>query len=155
MAIERELVLNIAGKISKAFNDSIKLVNTQLSTMGTKTQTAAGEIEKLQAVITKRKEIVGAIDKYAKYAKKVEELKTKMSTASKVTASMQSNFDKAQRVADKYKDELNKVKNELSDLESQNKTAGLSVEELSKKYEQQNSILKKNVEAIEIGRAHV
>ena len=149
MAIERELVLNIAGKISKAFNDSIKLVNTQLSTMGTKTQTAAGEIEKLQAVITKRKEIVEATDKYAKYAKKVEELKTKMSTASKVTASMQSNFDKAQRVADKYKDELNKVKNELSDLESQNKTAGLSVEELSKKYEQQNSILKKNVEAIE------
>ena len=51
MAIERELVLNIAGKISKAFNDSIKLVNTQLSTMGTKTQTAAGEIEKLQAVM--------------------------------------------------------------------------------------------------------
>lgn len=149
MAIERELVLNIAGKISKAFNDSIKLVNTQLSTMGSKTQTAAGEIEKLQAVITKRKEIVEATDKYAKYAKKVEELKTKMSTASKVTASMQSNFDKAQRVADKYKDELNKVKNELSDLESQNKTAGLSVEELSKKYEQQNSILKKNVEAIE------
>ena len=149
MAIERELVLNIAGKISKAFNDSIKLVNTQLSTMGSKTQTAAGEIEKLQAVITKRKEVVEATDKYAKYAKKVEELKTKMSTASKVTASMQSNFDKAQRVADKYKDELNKVKNELGDLESQNKTAGLSVEELSKKYEQQNSILKKNVEAIE------
>ena len=149
MAIERELVLNIAGKISKAFNDSIKLVNTQLSTMGTKTQTAAGEIEKLQAVITKRKEVVEATDKYTKYAKKVEELKTKMSTASMVTASMQSNFDKAQRVADKYKDELNKVKNELGDLESQNKTAGLSVEELSKKYEQQNSILKKNVEAIE------
>ena len=95
------------------------------------------------------KEVVEATDKYAKYAKKVEELKTKMSTASKVTASMQSNFDKAQRVADKYKDELNKVKNELGDLESQNKTAGLSVEELSKKYEQQNSILKKNVEAIE------
>ena len=149
MAIERELVLNIAGKISKAFNDSIKLVNTQLSTMGSKTQTAAGEIEKLQAVITKRKEVVEATDKYAKYAKKVEELKTKMSTASKITVSMQSNFDKAQRVADKYKDELNKVKNELGDLESQNKTAGLSVEELSKKYEQQNSILKKNVEAIE------
>ena len=149
MAIERELVLNIAGKISKAFNDSIKLVNTQLSTMGTKTQTAAGEIEKLQAVITKRKEVVEATDKYAKYAKKVEELQTKMKTASKITVSMQSNFDKAQRVADKYKDELNKVKNELSDLESQNKTAGLSVEELSKKYEQQNSILKKNVEAIE------
>lgn len=154
MAIERELVLNIAGKISKAFNDSIKLVNTQLSTMGTKTQTAAGEIEKLQAVITKRKEVVEATDKYAKYAKKVEELKTKMSTASMVTASMQSNFDKAQRVADKYKDELNKVKNELGDLESQNKTAGLSVEELSKKYEQQNSILKKNVEAIEKALYH-
>ena len=149
MAIERELVLNIAGKISKAFNDSIKLVNAQLSTMGSKTQTAAGEIEKLQAVITKRKEVVEATDKYAKYAKKVEELQTKMKTASKITVSMQSNFDKAQRVADKYKDELNKVKNELGDLESQNKTAGLSVEELSKKYEQQNSILKKNVEAIE------
>ena len=149
MAIERELVLNIAGKISKAFNDSIKLVNAQLSTMGSKTQTAAGEIETLQAVITKRKEVVEATDKYAKYAKKVEELQTKMKTASKITVSMQSNFDKAQRVADKYKDELNKVKNELGDLESQNKTAGLSVEELSKKYEQQNSILKKNVEAIE------
>ena len=96
MAIERELVLNIAGKISKAFNDSIKLVNAQLSTMGSKTQTAAGEIEKLQAVITKRKEVVEATDKYAKYAKKVEELQTKMKTASKITVSMQSNFDKAQ-----------------------------------------------------------
>lgn len=148
MATERELVLKIAGEISKTFEKSIKLAEGKVYEMGSAMHKTAEQADIMQKVMGKRSEVDKAREQYDKAQKKVSELSAKMQGNEKVTASMNRQYENACLRANDYKAKIDTLNSELSEYEKKTNTAGKATKELEKVQQHHLETLEKQQKAI-------
>lgn len=148
MATERELVLKIAGEISKTFEKSIKLAEGKVYEMGSAMHKTAEQADIMQKVMGKRSEVDKAREQYDKAQKKVSELSAKMQGNEKVTASMNRQYENACHRANDYKVKIDTLNSELSEYEKKTNTAGKATQELERAQLRHLETLEKQQKAI-------
>lgn len=148
MATERELVLKIAGEISKTFEKSIKLAEGKVYEMGSAMHKTAEQADIMQKVMGKRSEVDKAREQYDKAQKKVSELSAKMQGNEKVTASMNRQYENACHRANDYKAKIDTLNSELSEYEKKTNTAGKATKELERAQQRHLETLEKQQKAI-------
>jgi len=148
MATERELVLKIAGEISKTFEKSIKLAEGKVYEMGSAIHKTAEQADIMQKVMGKRSEVDKAREQYDKAQKKVSELSAKMQGNEKVTASMNRQYENACHRANDYKAKIDTLNSELSEYEKKTNTAGKATKELERAQQRHLETLEKQQKAI-------
>lgn len=148
MATERELVLKIAGEISKTFEKSIKLAEGKVYEMGSAMHKTAEQADIMQKVMGKRAEVDKAREQYDKAQKKVSELSAKMQGNEKVTASMNRQYENACHRANDYKVKIDTLNSELSEYEKKTNTAGKATKELERAQQRHLETLEKQQKAI-------
>lgn len=148
MATERELVLKIAGEISKTFEKSIKLAEGKVYEMGSAMHKTAEQADIMQKVMGKRSEVDKAREQYDKAQKKVSELSAKMQGNEKVTASMNRQYENACLRANDYKAKIDTLNSELSEYEKKTNTAGKATKELERVQQRHLETLEKQQKAI-------
>ena len=148
MATERELVLKIAGEISKTFEKSIKLAEGKVYEMGSAMHKTAEQADIMQKVMGKRAEVDKAREQYDKAQMKVSELSAKMQGNEKVTASMNRQYENACHRANDYKAKIDTLNSELSEYEKKTNTAGKATQELERAQLRHLETLEKQQKAI-------
>lgn len=148
MATERELVLKIAGEISKTFEKSIKLAEGKVYEMGSAMHKTAEQADIMQKVMGKRAEVDKAREQYDKAQMKVSELSAKMQGNEKVTASMNRQYENACHRANDYKAKIDTLNSELSEYEKKTNTAGKATKELERAQLRHLETLEKQQKAI-------